>query len=409
MKPFVLLLGALISAALGAPVERVEDTSGVVQFETSQNFRQVSGLELVKRSDFNGSIDLRNSLSFYTIDFKVGTPLQNVSAVLDTGSSDLWFYDQSSGRVPCFASKNSSTYVHKDSSLYISYGSGPVRGNWGYDVVQLGNVRIDNSMFGLVTKDSLRGAPIPGILGLGRISNEATFVKYDNVPARLHKEGHINRNAYSIYLNSLNSGVGSILFGGVDSSRYIEPLYEIPMVNESHLSIELSSVSLKLHGKTQAINNTSSRAALLDTGTSFTYLPDAAFNAIVRALGATYNPAFGVYFVSNITEQTPSLAYSFSGVEIVVPAVEYILPARLFTQDQTPSPYILSIFKSSEVLGLTILGANFLRSAYAVFDITGNKIALAQARYDVSGVSAVQKMVTGIPGALPAPSFRAFR
>ncbi|VVT53943.1 uncharacterized protein SAPINGB_P003828 [Magnusiomyces paraingens] len=410
MNVLLFLLSIVFPVIYGAPSDSFSSSStGVIQFETIQNFRQVESVkDLVKRStEFNGTIDLKNYLSYYTIDFKAGTPFQNVSTVLDTGSSDLWFYDKSSGHNPYFDSKSSSTYFYKDSTLFISYGSGPVKGDWGTEVLQFGNAILNNSTIGLVTRDSLRGAPIPGILGLGKISNEATTNKYDNVPARLKNEGHIKRNSFSIYLNSLNSGVGSILFGGVDSSRYIEPLYEIPMANESHLSVELSSVSLKLHGETQLINNTNSRAALLDTGTSFTYLPDSAFNAIVKALGATYNPYFGVYFVSNITEKTPSLAFNFSGAEIVVPAVEYILPVRLFTTEPTPAPYILSIFRSSEIRGLTILGANFLRSSYTVFDVTGNKIALAQAKYDVSSTS-VQQIISEIPGATSAPAIKVF-
>lgn len=97
------------------------------------------------------------------------------------------------------------------------------------------------------------------------------------------------------------------------------------MTNETHLSIPLSGISLQLDDKTTHVNNSGASSALLDTGTSFTYLPETAFNAVINTLGATYNADYGVYFVPNITDKTLSLAFNFTGAQIVVPAVEYIL------------------------------------------------------------------------------------
>lgn len=404
----LLSLFSILSVTIALPLRTNYNVpKGVVVFETFQKFRNIDDeirmMAIAKRDDtkFNGSIDVKNYLSFYTVDFHAGTPLQPVTAVLDTGSSDMWFYDKISGRRPFFDSSASSTYVKKDSSLYISYGSGPVRGNWGTDTIRFGNVKLENTMFGLVTNDLLRGAAIPGILGLGRISNEARTEKYDNLPARLYKEGHINRMAYSVYLNNLNSGVGNVLFGGVDSARYIEPLYEIPMANDSHLAVELTGVATRSkEGKIDFIPASSARFALLDTGTSFTYLPDAVYSQIYRRLNATYSNEFGISFVQNITDDTPDLVFNIKGIRITVSASEYVLPVKLFTTQPTPAPYILSIFRSSDIRGMTILGANFMRSAYTVFDITGNKVALAQARHDVYNVSSIKPIVDGIPGAI---------
>lgn len=404
----VLLLVFATTIASSVPTEKRPQRNlpnGVIEFETFLHFKKQDTKSIFKRNVndlFNGTLNLKNYLSYYTIDFGVGTPTQSVSTVLDTGSSDLWFYDKSSGHSSFFDSGVSSTFINDSATMFISYGSGPVSGYWGNDVLNLGTAVLKNSTIGLVTRDMLRGAPIPGILGLGRVSNEANANKYENIPSRLYTDGYISKNAYSIFLNSLNAGVGTVLFGGVDSSRYFGPLYEIPMSNDNHLGIPLSGISLKLNEELTAIDNSSASSALLDTGTSFTYLPKSVFDTIVSTIGASYSTEYGVYFVPNITEKTPSLSFNFSGAQIVVPAVEYILPVRLFTNDNAPAPYILSIFKNTDIHGLTILGANFLRSAYAVFDITGNKVALAQAKYDVTSDNhlAVKPIVSGIPGAI---------
>lgn len=432
----------VLAVTRAAPVElSLQDNihnnipSGVLAFDIEHKVEPANLLH--KRGLSNDTLLLTNSISFYTLDFKVGSPPQAVSAVLDTGSSDLWLYDKQSGHRPYYDSASSLTYEFVNDHLFISYGSGPVMGNWVRDTVKLSSFPLKNATFGLVTRDRLSGSKIPGILGVGKVQNEATDSVYPNIPALLYQEGYIQKNAYSISLNELSAKKGSCIFGGMDTSKYKGNLYLLPMIRESHLAVKLDGISFvtpKTYGNqsitplllnrefsnnSDVIDHSSSAQALLDTGTSFMYLPDSAVDQIISRLGAVFYPQFGVYFVPSLTASTPSLSFNFSGATIQVSPQEYIAPASLFTTDLTPMPYILTIFKASLIRGYVILGGTFLRSAYVVFDLTENQVAIGQANIPSSSslpsanvsipgiptkpVSNILPIVSSIPGAIPAP------
>ena len=111
----------------------------------------------------------------------------------------------------------------------------------------MGSVKLEDLQFGIgyVTSDN------EGVLGIGYKSNEAQVGQlnrdaYDNLPAKLASKGLIASNAYSLYLNDLESATGTILFGGVDQEQYIGDLVTLSInkVNGgvSEFSITLQSV-----------------------------------------------------------------------------------------------------------------------------------------------------------------------
>lgn len=46
--------------------------------------------ELSKRSNGHEKFVLANEQSFYSVELAIGTPSQNLTVLLDTGSADLW-------------------------------------------------------------------------------------------------------------------------------------------------------------------------------------------------------------------------------------------------------------------------------------------------------------------------------
>lgn len=391
-----------VAWAIAAPVDTAQSIpKGVLAFDVDHRVAKAEHLH--KRGLYNTSLILSNMLSYYTIDFSVGTPRQPVTALIDTGSSDFWLYDKSSGSPHYFDSEASSTYQSLGTQLRITYGSGPVRGNWAKETIEFANQPLEGATFGLVTSDQLKGSPLPGLLGLGRVENEGSRTPYPNIPVLLYQAGATMKNAYSISLSSFTSSKGSCIFGGLDTSKYTGPLYSMPMSSDPHLAVKLSGISFG-DATSEQLENSSAPDALLDTGTSFMYIPDTVVDQIVNQLGAVWYPEYGVHFVPNIDETTPALTFNFSGATITVPVNEYIHPASQYTSNPTPSPYILTVFKASQVQGFVLLGDTFLRSAYVVFDLGGNEIALAQASQSQSSSSSnILPIVSSIPGAVPAP------
>lgn len=105
---------------------------------------------------------LVNAQFSYYMPIGLGTPIQNFSVIVDTGSSLLWVPDQSCGSVcvnapDSFKSSQSSTF-HKDNStnLQAYYGSGNALGYMGIDTLSLngGSFQIENQEFGLATSQS---------------------------------------------------------------------------------------------------------------------------------------------------------------------------------------------------------------------------------------------------------------
>jgi hypothetical protein len=63
--------------------------------------------------------------------------------------------------------------------------------------------------------------------------------------------GLTERAAFSLWLNDLNAGIGSILFGGVDTDKYTGDLISLPIVTDSYTNMKdrylvtLTSASVK--------------------------------------------------------------------------------------------------------------------------------------------------------------------
>ncbi|KAL8646376.1 MAG: hypothetical protein Q9210_006178, partial [Variospora velana] len=169
--------------------------------------------------------------------------------------------------------------------------------------------------------------------------------------------------------------------------------------------------------------------ANLDTGATFTYLPEAMTGALYAAAGvlndaSTYNASA---VSCNLSTADANFTFGFegpNGQQISVSVRELVTPIPPETGSfnfagGTPA-CIFGVY-TSESKGLgqgAILGDSLLRSAYAVFDLESHQIALAQARNDQdqgsdgqddSTVKPITRGKDGIPGvaaqisALPYP------
>jgi len=76
---------------------------------------------------------------------------------------------------------------------------------------------------------------------------------YPGIISQLKKNKQINTRAYSLWLNDIKAVSGSILFGGVDKSKYTAPLLGLPIVGTNssdyakidRLAVEFTGLSLQ--------------------------------------------------------------------------------------------------------------------------------------------------------------------
>lgn len=268
----------------------------------------------------------------------------------------------------------------------ILYGDGTsAQGFWGMDVVEFNNHSVSGVSFAVVNEtDSTFG-----VLGIGLPGLETTYslgslkpYMYENFPMRLVSDGIINKNVYSLYLDKLTSLTGSILFGAVDHAKYSGTLQSVPIINiysqyySNPIRIDVVLDSISLQGSSSNVSVTSVHVpALLDSGTTFTYLPLDVLERFTSMLSATYSSTAGLYSLSCDYNTDDAFAvFNFSGVEIKVPLSDLIVRYRtqcyLGVLEQTLSSYTYSL-----------LGDNFLRNAYIVYDLDDYQVSMAQVVY----------------------------
>lgn len=145
-------------------------------------------------------------------------------------------------------------------------------------------------------------------------------------------------------------------------------------------------------------------AAILDSGTTITLLPNDVASAVFEELGATVSEELGAVVVPcALADNDGTLNYGFGGAGgpiIKVGVSQLVLPLTL-NNGQSPT------FSNGEAacqLGLqaagdlpVLFGDTFLRSAYAVYDLDNNRIALAQTNFNATGSNVVPFASSGAP------------
>lgn len=250
-----------------------------------------------------------------------------------------------------------------------------------------------------------------GVFGLGYAQNEAVpnpngNGTYPTVLDNMVSQGLIARPAYSLHLDSVDQAGGSICFGCIDESKFTGPLTALPIQPGTSASVPefyvtLSSIILTdAAGKETALTPKGfAQSTLLDSGTSTTGLPNSVFEPIAKGLGAVGVDVSDNQDGSEVIFTVPcelkstnaTLTYTFGGTDagasrVVVPLSQVI--------GNTGQEFNTSEFASPEggcdmgfegpIAGVSILGDTFMRSAYVVFDLANNVVAMAQA--EVGGV-----------------------
>ncbi|GAV50213.1 hypothetical protein ZYGR_0U00690 [Zygosaccharomyces rouxii] len=447
-------------------------------------------LETRNNKEFNFIVE--NQQNFYSVDLLVGTPGQNITVLLDTGSSDLWLtaknnpycksnagsndkkedyrledgdnqsivsmltasgtgtnpiggsgiptaisgsaqltgtYTSGTGTGPSGSSpeptmdcsqygtfdvNKSKSFRSNKTEFYISYGDGSfASGYWGTDSVNFANMNLDGVSFAVANETN----STVGVFGIGLPENEATYTpdpslndfhpyEYQNFPQVLKSKGAINKAAYSLFLNSLDASSGDILFGAVDRSKYKGDLYTLPLLNSDptkyknpmEFDVTLQGVGFT-NGSSKTTFTTTKIPALLDSGTSLIYLPDALAKGIAHKLGGSYNEDIGYYVIGCPSENDDSqLVFDFGGFTIKNNLSNYLLGSP---DDGDDSQCVLGILPSDVQ---AILGDVFLADAYVVYDLDDYEVSLAQASFDNSKED-IQIISDSIPGAKRAPGY----
>ncbi|CAG9995081.1 unnamed protein product [Clonostachys byssicola] len=393
-------------------------TAGHVSIPFSRQDYSASAALVKRQASKDITLEALNNLTGggYYSEFSIGTPPQKVSFLLDTGSSDTWVNSveadvctnkQLQASIgPCHATfnpSNSSTYSLVSSDGFdIKYlDSTEISGDYFNDTVHIGSVSIKNQQLGLALQ-SLRPT---GIMGLGLSANVATRQKYKTIVDNLVDQGFIDRAAFSLYLNDLESDSGTVLFGAIDQKKFIGNLTVLPLTSQQAGS-QVTSFNVKLlgfdllnpDGKNILDLSNFNANTILDSGSTISLLPDKQVQQIWKQ--------FGVVSIKGVLSPFVDCAYRgsrgdgyifefrFNGKTIQVPMQEMVIDAYADVQEVFQDPSVARLFKGWDrvcIFGIsstasfsvpstfTLLGASFLRSAYVVYDLTNEQLAIGQA------------------------------
>ena len=400
---------------------------GVVGYNFERRLVDVSKApHLARRQSGTVLSSLTNEILLYFINVTVGTPPQPFSLQLDTGSSDLWFpadnadvcqQDMSNCPVGTYDASASSTFEQLDlPEFQISYVDGTqISGVYLSDVLNIGDTELTNMTMAAALEANTRGV---GVMGVGFQSGESSaFIRnnftYPNVINVLKDQGYINALAYSLWLDDLESSTGSILFGGVDTNKFHGDLISLPVQIDSQsggitsFTVAWTGLVASGGGQVTDLSPKEPQPAIFDCGATLTLLPDDIVDNIFNGVGVLTDPSYGNVVRCSLADDDLTFSFRFGGQNgpiVNVSLSEYVTPL-LTTDGSQPTfdngdPACTFAMRAAGSDPL-LFGDSFLRSAYVVYDLENQQVAIAQTNFDAKpenqNVQAFQSN-GGIPG-----------
>uniref|UniRef100_A0A0N4ZPI8 Peptidase A1 domain-containing protein n=1 Tax=Parastrongyloides trichosuri TaxID=131310 RepID=A0A0N4ZPI8_PARTI len=350
----------------------------------------------------------------YLGNITIGTPGQQFTVILDTGSSNLWIPDTTCGqggssdcpsycsdadfcqflcdssccssmkasKSNCdgknkFDSSKSSTYVKNGQSWTIQYGSGDANGFLGQDTVTFvgsnGNLAIPKTVFGQAQQISSDFAndPTDGILGLA-----FTSLAVDNVVPPIIaaiNQGLLNKPLFTVHLmhdGGVNGNPGGVFtYGDIDSTNCGPVIAYQKLSSATYWQFKIKSIAMG------SASYATGWDVISDTGTSLIAAPQSIADALASAASATYSEQDGAYLLS-CSAKIPDMT-------IVIGSNTYTIPAAKLIDDVGlgNGQCFFGVFGMDIGMGLSfILGDPFIESYCNIFDIGNQRIGFAQSK-----------------------------
>jgi hypothetical protein len=341
-----------------------------------------------------------NDGTLYTIDLSIGTPGQPVTVIIDTGSSDLWVNPvcETSGQpsfcasFPQFDYTSSSTLQDTGAADVLSYGKGNVTLEYVTDVVAIGSAQIKDQVFGV----GVESYDIPvGILGLSPPTSSAQ-TQYSFVLDSMVSQGLIESRAFSLDLRNVDDPNGSVIFGGIDTGKYIGSLEKCPILDPSETPsgadrywITMTGVGITLPDGESQTSDAIEVPVFLDSGGTLSRLPTAIYQAIGDSFpGAQLDQSSGFYYVDcDVGKQPGSVDFIFNNKKIAVPYADFIWEAD-------EGQCVVGVLPTDDE---PVLGDSFLRAAYVVYDQDNRNLHLAQAANCGSNLVEISSGADAVP------------
>ncbi|KAL8770852.1 MAG: hypothetical protein Q9209_003503 [Squamulea sp. 1 TL-2023] len=377
----------------------------------------------------------------------IGIPPQPFTVRLDSAGSDTWVLSREADICKTSDCTLSGQYDERISETAIStdYQSdframsaeNPIyEGTLIKDTLTIGDGVIEDAEFGLVYKSRFNpGTPADGYNTKGMLAlnydkdqSEGNDHRYIGVLELMKEQDLISQRAYSLWLDRYSGlpWTGSIVFGGVDPTRYEPPLVTLPRVpfskwisdHAAYPNVQYTSLVLNTVNGSE-LQDESVRSAIIDSATNGMSLPNDLANIIVHGFGGVYDPLFAWPMAPcDLRKADAEFVFRFGGwehgVDIKIRVGDLMLPhLNGFRFKNGDNACVLEVKGHGK--DFLLLGSTFLRSAYVVSHLDAGVIALANSRegprlddpdvQEITGdeIPGATKVVPVLPGKAPKP------
>lgn len=383
---------------------------------TVNRLSRLIGMQLFSSANISTTVhgpNEENPIGEYFMDLAIGNPPLYYSAIVDTGSDLIWtqwtpckkcvsqptrIYDPSKSTtaissIPC----NSTLYQYLCSVDYpppsclcsynYTYGTGWTSGTLKQETFTFGTskpVRVSSPVFGCSTSSSDDFNGTAGLVGFSR----GAF----SLPSQL------NTSMFSYCLASfLDANSTSTLFIGpsakfsgtaIKSTPFVRSPSKQPMITFYYLSLQgisLGTTNLAIQPSAFALQSSGAGGFIIDSGTSYTYLINKAYQAVQNAIDSIMklqrvdaSKEIGLdlcYYLPSGTSQPtmPDMTLHFQGADMVLPVENYMIRFSY----QKDSLWCLAMVGSNSI---SILGNYQQQNFHILYDIGKEVLSFAPAQ-----------------------------
>ncbi|BGP14858.1 hypothetical protein JCM10213_002703 [Rhodosporidiobolus nylandii] len=332
-----------------------------------------------KAKNSGATIELEGG--YYAAPILVGTPAQQARVVVDTGSSDVWVY----GGTDAFESNKSSTLTSTGETVDFSYVTGAYTADLVSDTVSLGGLTVPNQYFGVVPlpEEVDPEDPLAGVGTIGLSFQDIAKIDHPTFFQNLLSHKQISSPQFGLYLSrDPSTSASELTLGGSSVKHYKGSMTKYSVV-EGFGRWTLKLKHLLVSGKKVADPQT---YTFIDSGSSVSYLPKEVVAALYAAIPGSKRFYGGPESATlNGVEYTLD-AYQFPCNTAARP--EYVFDGG-YRRPLAVDPAGMSLGPANEagdmcigsVIGVDItyggatcglLGVDFLKNVYSVFDFGSN-------------------------------------
>ncbi|KAL8540778.1 hypothetical protein ACS0TY_002121 [Phlomoides rotata] len=383
---------------------------------------------LQTRSTPNARMPLHDDLllnGYYTTRLWIGTPPQRFALIVDTGSTVTYVpcstceqcgkhqdpkfqpdlsntYQPVKCNIDCTCDNDREQCIYERQYAEMSSSSGVL----GEDIVSFGNqsdLKPQRAVFGCENMETgdLYSQHADGIMGLGR--GDLSIVD------QLVEKGVIS-DSFSLCYGGMDMGGGAMVLGGISPVADMAFTRSDP-VRSPYYNIELNEIHVA--GKKLAINPKvfdGKHGTVLDSGTTYAYLPEAAFGPFKEAIFKEAHslkkiqgpdPNYNDICFSGAGSDAAQLSKAFPSVDMVFANGQKILLSPenyLFRHSKVHGAYCLGIFQNGKD-PTTLLGGIIVRNTLVTYDREHEKIGFWK-----TNCSELWERLNSSPAPPPLPS-----